>query len=186
MNVVQPIRDIEKVRDMERFLGEKNKRDGIMFILGIYTGLRISDILSLRVRDLRGKDYLTIKEKKTAKRKKNKQKRIKLNPYLKRQLKDFLKEKNEMDYVIQSRVGPNKAISRERAYAILREAAEEFGLEAVGCHTMRKTFGYHFYQRTKDIALLQKIFNHSSPEITLSYIGLVQDTIDNAMDRIRY
>jgi len=42
--------------------------------------------------------------------------------------------------------------------------------------------GYHFYQRTKDVALLQEIFNHSAPSITMRYIGINQDIIDSALD----
>ena len=49
-----------------------------------------------------------------------------------------------------------------------------------GTHTMRKTFGYHHYKKFKDVAMLQKIFNHSSPEITLRYIGIEQDEIDES------
>lgn len=51
----------------------------------------------------------------------------------------------------------------------------------IGTHTMRKTFGYHFYQQTKDVAMLQEIFNHSGPDITLRYIGVNQDSMDKAM-----
>jgi len=47
---------------------------------------------------------------------------------------------------------------------------------------LRKTFGYHFYQQTKDVALLQELFNHSSPSVTLRYIGINQDKIDQAYD----
>ena len=52
--------------------------------------------------------------------------------------------------------------------------------EKVGTHTMRKTFGYHHYKKFKDIAILQKIFNHSSPQVTLRYIGIEQDQIDES------
>lgn len=45
-----------------------------------------------------------------------------------------------------------------------------------------KHFGYHFYKLTKDVAMLQKLFNHSSPSITLAYIGIEQDEIDEAYD----
>ena len=48
----------------------------------------------------------------------------------------------------------------------------------VGTHTMRKTFGYHHYQQFKDVAILQYILNHSSPSITLRYIGIEQDNIE--------
>ena len=48
----------------------------------------------------------------------------------------------------------------------------------IGTHTLRKTFGYHCYQKYDDVVLLQKIFNHSSPQITLRYIGIEQEDID--------
>ena len=50
----------------------------------------------------------------------------------------------------------------------------------IGTHTLRKTFGYHHYKKFKDVALLQKIFNHSSPAITLRYIGIDQEEIDES------
>lgn len=55
-------------------------------------------------------------------------------------------------------------------------------LEAVGTHTMRKTFGYHYYKRTKDVATLMEIFNHSAPSITKRYIGITQDEIDKSLE----
>jgi integrase len=45
---------------------------------------------------------------------------------------------------------------------------------------MRKTFGYWHYQQYHDVAMLQTIFNHSSPSITLRYIGINQDEIDKS------
>ena len=46
-------------------------------------------------------------------------------------------------------------------------------------HTMRKTFGYHAYKKGMDITIIQKLLNHSSPSITLSYIGITRDDLDN-------
>ncbi|QBX23344.1 integrase [Streptococcus phage Javan126] len=46
---------------------------------------------------------------------------------------------------------------------------------------MRKSFGYHMYQKTQDIAMLMEMFNHSSPDITLRYIGINQERIDDAV-----
>ena len=54
-------------------------------------------------------------------------------------------------------------------------------MEHVGTHTMRKTFGYHVYQKTKDAVMLMKIYNHSDIHITLRYIGVEQDYIDETM-----
>jgi site-specific recombinase XerD len=71
------------------------------------------------------------------------------------------------------------------AYKILRKAAERFHLDEIGTHTLCKTFDYHFYQQTKDVAMLQEIFNHSSPAITLKYIDVNQDSMDRAMTKFK-
>ena len=72
-------------------------------------------------------------------------------------------------------------LDRFAAYNIIKNACKAAGLEeTIGTHTLRKTFGYHHYQQFKDVAILQKIFNHSSPQITLRYIGIEQDQIDES------
>ena len=60
MNTVEPIRDLDVVMDIADYLKSKNDRDYVMFMFGIYTGLRISDILKFRVRDVRDKDAMNI------------------------------------------------------------------------------------------------------------------------------
>lgn len=185
MNFVQPIRDPNMIKQIELFLKEKSERDYVLFLLGIYTGLRISDILSLKVSDLKDKKFLIIKEKKTQ-RKKNNGRTIELNPILKRGLKSFLKDKKDHEYVIKSRAGSNKPITRERAYMILKEVANEFGLESLGCHSMRKTLGYHLYQKTKDVVLVQKTLNHENSDYTLRYIGIEQDTVNSNLAKLKF
>lgn len=181
MESVEPIRDLSVLEDMCGYLKETNERNLVMFELGIYTGLRISDILKLRVRDVRNKKYIKLVEMKTGKEKK-----IPINPRLKRTLEPYIEDMKDLDYLIKSREGKNKPIGRTQAYRIIRELGEEFGVEDLGTHSLRKTFGYHYYQKTKDIALLQKIFNHSSPSITLRYIGIDQDTIAKAYKNMKY
>ncbi|MBA2874671.1 tyrosine-type recombinase/integrase [Thermaerobacillus caldiproteolyticus] len=142
MRTVQPIRDVEKIAAMKAQLLKTGRRNWFLFVLGINTGLRISDILKLKVKDVKGKSRLMIYEQKTGK-----YKQFKINRELQQ-----------------------------------HRAANKIGISEIGTHTLRKTFGYHFYQRTKDVALLQEILNHSSPSITLRYIGINQDIIDNAVD----
>ena len=71
------------------------------------------------------------------------------------------------------------------AYKILKSIVAEFGLDEIGTHTLRKTYGYHMYMQTKNIALLMEIFNHSSEKVTLRYIGVNQDAMDKAMSRFK-
>ena len=72
-------------------------------------------------------------------------------------------------------------MERTQCYRIINSACEKAGVDyKVGTHTLRKTFGYHHYQKFKDVAVLQKIFNHYSPQVTLRYIGIDQDMIDDS------
>ena len=190
MEVVQPIRDIEQIRDIKKFLSNWDSRYYLMFMLGIRTGLRITDILELRVSDVRDsnkklKTHIVIKENKTSKRK-----RIKVHKELKQLLIEHVEGKLDNEFIIQSNMkdkfGETKPISRQRAWGVLKIAADFVGVDDLGCHSMRKTFGYHYYKKTKDIALLQNIFNHSSSAITLRYIGITDDLLDKAYDNIEY
>jgi len=181
MKRVQPIREKSKIEDIKKILKGQNDRNFIMFCMGIYTGLRISDILQLKVGDLKNKEYIRIFEQKTGK-----ENGILINPSLKRELKKFIEFRNDDEYLIKSREGKNKPLKRDMAYKILSAAAKEIGLEEIGTHTLRKTFGYHFYLKTKDIGLLMDMFNHSAPNITLRYIGINQDKRDKALRAFRY
>ena len=68
MNAVAPIKSLEDIRKMKEFLAKK-PRNALLFSFGINSGLRISDILALNVGDVRGKEYIEIRELKTGKRK---------------------------------------------------------------------------------------------------------------------
>lgn len=176
MNIVQPIRDTQKIEAMKRELLKNGSRDHLLFVIGINSGLRVSDLLALKVSDVKNKVYITLTEKKTGKIKRY------ILDNVKAQLDEYIDGMREDDYLFASRQGNNKPIQRVQAYRILNNAARRVGItDEIGTHTMRKTFGYHFYQKTKDVALLQSLFNHSSPSVTLRYIGINQDIIDNAL-----
>lgn len=176
MNLVQPIRDKSKIDEIKALLKRQSYRDYFMFVMGINTGLRISDILKLRVQDVRDRTYITIKEQKTGKAK-----RFKINAALRSIVDEYITGMNYQDYLFPSRKG-SKPIGRVQAYKVLNAVARKVGLDEIGTHTLRKTFGYHFYQKTKDVAQLQEILNHSAPSVTLRYIGISQDIIDRAID----
>jgi integrase len=180
MKFVEPIRKLEDLEELKSYLRKSNERDYMMFICGIYSTLRISDILPLKKKDFEGKRLLIL-EMKTGKNKE-----IFINPKLRRELKPYLLKLKDDDYLFKSKKGHNKPITRTTAYRILRAAAEECGIDRIGTHSMRKTFGYHFYQSTKNTALLQTLYNHSSEAITLRYIGVNQDMLDKALKNFDY
>ncbi len=172
MENVQPIR---RKSDIERMKKALPDRDRLMFIIGINSGLRISDILPLKVGQLRNQTSLTIREEKTGK-----SKSFRFNRSIIEAVRELIPEDARADdYVFPSRSG-GRPITRVQAYRILNGAARRIGLtEQIGCHTLRKTFGYHAYKSGIDLALLQSILNHSSQAVTLRYIGITQDTIDD-------
>lgn len=171
MNIVQPIKKLEDIQKIKKYLVKK-PRDALLFSFGINTGLRISDILSLDVGDVKGRDYIEIREKKT-----NKYKKFPLNRFLKEEIDLFVERLPSEQPLFYTQ--KHCRLDRAQAYRILNNAAQAVGVkERIGTHTLRKTFGYHFYQQYDDIVMLQKIFNHSTPSITLRYIGIEQEDID--------
>lgn len=176
MNEVQPIRETKHITAIKKAL---HGRDLLLFIVGINSGLRISDILELKVGDLRGKDSITVRETKTSK-----PKRFIFNDSIKKAMCELVPEPAANDeYLFKSRKGDNQPLGRTAAWRILNGAAERAGLKetigAFGTHSLRKTFGYFAYKNGTDLALLQSIFNHSSQATTLRYIGINQDRIDS-------
>ena len=174
MNVVEPLRSKKDLKKIEMILRKQSFRDLLIFTIGINCGLRISDILDLDVSDVRGKQYINIVERKTGK-----PKRFPINAKLKPMFEEYTKGKRSDEALFKTRF--QNRMDRFTAYRIIRKSCKLAGLpEKVGTHTMRKTFGYHHYQKFKDVAVLQKIFNHYSPQITMRYIGIDQDMIDDS------
>lgn len=171
MGIVEPIRDRNILIEIETLLEKKNYRDYVLFCIGINSGLRISDILALNVGDVKNKNFIQITEKKTGKYKK-----FPINDKLKKILKFYTKSRDLNEPLFLTRF--NNRLDRHRAYIIINNACNsKIKEQNIGTHTLRKTFGYHHYKKFKDIAMLQKIFNHSSSDVTLRYIGIEQEEI---------
>lgn len=183
MNTVQPIRDLDTIHAIQNDLKSNNVRNYLMFEIGIYIGIRISDILNIKVKDVKNRTMLKIREIKTGK-----EKAMPIPAQLQKEINSYIEEQKlkDNDYVFKSRKNPIKPISRVQAYQILKKIATKYKLENIGTHTLRKTFGYHFYKKTQDVALLMTIFNHSDPSITLRYIGIEQDNVNKSLKNFKY
>lgn len=181
---VQPIRDKKKIEAMKKILMAQSARDHLLFVLGINSGLRISDILELKISDIvdqKGKPrpFYELREQKTGKAK-----RFPFGKNVQKAVETYMKEigGGPDDYVFRSREGNNKPITRQHAHRIISRAARSVGItDKIGTHSLRKTFGYHAHKSGTDITLLQAIFNHSSPSVTLRYIGITQDDMDDVI-----
>lgn len=184
MNTVEPIRDEKKIAAMKAVLKDRSLRNYLLFVLGINTGLRISDLLKLRISDVIDVNGKIVNSIWVREGKNNKERNIFFNREVKKAIQEYLESLSNHDpnwYLFKSQKGQNKAIDRGQAYLILNNAAQMVGIkERVGTHTLRKTFGY--WARMKGIASieqLQEIFNHATPAITKRYIGITQAELNN-------
>lgn len=186
MNFVQPIRDLEVIEGIKQYLKLRSLRNYLFFCMGIYSGLRVSDLMKLKVGMVRG-THVNIKEQKNSHRK-----RFIIHPSIRKDLDLYIAGKKDDDFLFPSRQIKKKSrlrrqpIDRSTAYKLLNKAAHQFGLVDIGTHTMRKTWGYQLYmQNPNNLALLMEMYGHSDPAYTLGYIGITQDMMDAAIMRLK-
>lgn len=180
---VQPLKEKKDINNLIEALGmtkEFGLRNQLLFKLGISTGLRCGDLVALTVEQVKGKSNFKIREGKTKKER---------TVYLNNLMADIAEYIETLPqgtvYLFPSRKGDSH-ISTTQAYRIITNAGDMIGRQDIGTHTMRKTFGYTYYQATKDVATLMEIFNHSSQKTTLRYIGITEESIENSIKSISF
>ena len=103
----------------------------------------------------------------------NKEQAFDLHPSLVKDIESYI-NRNELvegEYLFKSRKGTNKPITRQRAWQIIKELAEDVKISyVVGCHSLRKYFARQYYEKTGDLIGLSEMLNHSSETVTLRYI----------------
>ncbi len=181
MKIVEPIRDRKQIDQIKGNLyRQKNPRDFLLFVFGINSGLRIGDLLSLKlgdVKDSRGnlKDDLDIREQKTGKTR-----RVFFNKQIKEAISHYLQKTDIFDLdrflFTNEKSKENKPITRVRAYQLINEWCKGVGLNCrVGGHTLRKSFGYHLRKQGISIEQISSLLNHQNIKVTFRYIGISAD-----------
>lgn len=183
MAATEPIRDRKQITALgDYFLQRGQIRNYTLLVMAAHTVLRISDLLRLRWSDVYDeksgtfREHITVTEHKTGKRKTfplNKQIIYALRLYFPHRRGDFIFANN--------RKKP-KPISRVQAWRVLHAAELAVKItQKVGCHGLRKTWGYHACRSGKvPPAVLMSVYNHSDFKVTMRYLGLQQDDIDKA------
>jgi len=189
---VDPIKNVKDISKIKQYLiGKPNKRDYMLFVLGINVGLRAGDLLSIRIKDVmhNGKtaDTVRIKEEKTGKLREftlNKSAKDVIKLYL-----DSLPSYNDEDALFRSNKGGG-SITVEYAHSIIKKTLRELNIKGnYGTHSLRKTFAYHTYANNIKtnpaiVETLQKILNHSSSAVTLRYIGITKEVINDVYESL--
>lgn len=186
MSVTYPIKNRQALEQFKDFYlkTKPNPRNYTMIILGLNTAFRISDLLTLTWNDVYEEEnntfrrHISIMEQKTGK-----ERIVAINQTELQTLKRYYEicpPVRMTDYLFQSQKCKGLALSRYQAYRIVKEAAAGSGLkEHIGCHSLRKTFGYHAWKQGTPPAMLMNLYNHSSYQVTQRYLGIEQDDRDN-------
>jgi integrase len=176
---VQPLRPQQEINDFLFGLrrNKNAKRDVFLFLIGINSGLRMSDIVKLKKKDILSAKNPRIVEQKTGKT------RILYLSSLQDLIQDYTKDLSADDYLFPSIKSGHLEVNT--VYQMFQKAAKLLGRDDIGTHTLRKTFGYHYYKKTKDVATLMEIFGHSSETITKRYIGISEDEISETLLNFR-
>ena len=168
---------------------DENYNMSLLIALGCFTGLRISDILALRWKQILSTEEFTIIEKKTGKKRV-----LRLNSQLQQHIQECYEHIQPIGLkapILVSQKGTVFTI--QRINVILKEIKRKYRLKVknFSCHSLRKTFGrqvYNMNSENSELALvkLMELFNHSSLAITKRYLGLRQEEILETYDCLSF
>lgn len=168
---------------------DENYKYCLLIAIGVFTGLRISDLLQLRWCQFDGAEYLNVIEKKTKKARK-----IKLNPDLLNLINRVKNKMGDVDpdqFIFLNRYG-TKPIDRSWVNVNLKKIFKKYNIEVEGnisSHLFRKTLGNRVLKlnnfSNESVMLLMELFGHSSIFITKKYLGIREREVMNVYDSLR-
>ncbi len=180
--------------DQFKSLISKLERDGefkfcLLISVGVFTGLRVSDLLQLKFNQFVGTDFLDIIEKKT-----KKDRRIKINTDLKviiERIKIKMIVTDDDQFIFINKYG-TKPIDKSYVNVKLKELLKKYDINLEGnvsSHMFRKTLGNRALKlnnySNESIILLMELFNHSSPITTKRYLGVRSSEIESIYDSLK-
>lgn len=188
MDFVEPIRDRKKISQIKNQLeGAKRYRDLLLFIMGINTALRISDLLQLRVGAFFEADGSICNQASIREEKRDKRNVIVVNASTREALDKYrvaypqaIEKPGNFLFFTSRRNGPDysRAMTRVQAWRLLSEMCQSVGLVGnYGTHTLRKTWGYHARQSGVPLELIMAKLNHSNVAMTKRYLGITDDEL---------
>ena len=179
----------EAMNLIRKLAKDGNYKMSLLIALGCFTGLRISDILSLRWNQILNTEEFSVIEKKTGKKR-----TIRLNPQLQKHIIECHTHIQPLGIhapILVSQKGTVFTI--QRINVILKEVKRKYRLKVrnFSCHSLRKTFGRQVYNMNSDnselaLVKLMELFNHSSVAITKRYLGLRQEEILQTYDCLSF
>lgn len=188
MKGCRPLTEAEVALVQASFGGRYAVRDRALFLLGVKSGFRISELLSLRLGDVFQHGHVVDRVTVPRRYMKGKQesRTVLLHPEAKAALAAWLmtlphlRKVSRDTFVFQSRKGTNRPIGKIQAWKILHEAVTTNELPGkVGTHAMRKTFANCIYERSgHNLIATQQAMGHKHVNSTQQYLSFRQEDID--------
>ena len=145
-----------------------NNKHKLMIKLMYSTGMRVSELINLRIRDFEfSKKYGWVREGKG-----KKDRMFIIANRLNKDLQNFIKENSLLDYNSFLFKGNKKLhISKETIGKIIKDATKKAKIKKnVHCHTLRHSFATHLIENGYSVAEVQSLLGHNSPETTMIYL----------------
>jgi site-specific recombinase XerD len=180
---VDSIKSKREIQAVKNYLSGKNLRDYTVFVVGINSALRVSDIVKLKGEDIFYEIGELKKEIRLIEKKTSKQKVFPINQSMKKALLEYFEyidKPSDDEYIFKSRQGGNSPLSVKMAWRIFKDIRDNVKLSThIGTHSMRKTFCFMAWKQGVPIETLMKILNHGSQSVTKRYIGITQEEIND-------
>jgi len=193
MNFVEPIRDPKKIAQIKNLLrGQQRYRDLLLFVVGINSALRISDLLTLRIGQFLDEQGIIKERFNIHEQKRGKRQEVVINNSIKETLTEYISAypniTSDPDYFVFFNTKSKnycESIKRGQAWTFISTICNEVGLrDNFGTHSLRKTWGYHARLQSVDLALIMHKLNHSSIATTKRYLGITDEELQEVVQRL--
>lgn len=193
MNFVEPIRDRKRIAQIKNLLrGQGRFRDLLLFVVGVNTALRISDVLRLRISDFLDEQQCIRHRFWIREQKRGKRHEVVVNESIREAFAEYLGAHPAVagspEHFVFFNTKTNnyrEPIKRGQAWKFITGICREVGLHGnYGTHSLRKTWGYHARQQGVDLALIMHKLNHASLAYTKRYLGITDAELEAVIHRL--
>jgi len=194
MKGCRPLKEREVLGVLRSLGGRWAARDRALVLLGIKSGFRISELLSLRLGDVvqHGKLVDRISVRRRNMKGKVSGRTVLLHPVAREALTTWLKQLQPCNRwqadtcLFLSGKGENRPITRIHAYRLFKNACAANRMQGVlATHSLRKTFAHRIYERLgRDLLKTQRALGHKSITSTVQYLSFSEEEIDRAIRAI--
>jgi integrase len=192
MQGMRPLSDEELNLISKSFGGAYATRNKALFTLMLKTGYRVTEALSLRIKDVYqgGKMVNVVNVARKNMKKKTAGRNVPLHDCAKEALFIWIKEllaegamPETFIFVSKKSIYINKPMSRVCAWQILNEVYEANGIESgVGCHGLRKSFAVRVYEKVgHDLLKTKRALGHENVNNTVKYLQCDDQEVNNAI-----